>query len=209
MIGNRGDMNSFAESFVREDIYMQQARSHAQELGIAHSSPAVGGLLQFIVSTTGAQSIVEVGTGSGVGGLWAFSAPNREVTLTSIDVEREHAATARLVFEDAGISPQRYRLITGSVLEVMSKLADENYDLVVLRLAAELIDLIHESYRLLRSGGVIFIDNALSGGKVADPTQRDFESIARRDGIRAIKEDARWSSTLLPLGAGVLLATKL
>lgn len=209
MIGNRGDMNSFAESFVREDIYMQQARSHAQELGIADSSPAVGGLLQFIVSTTGAQSIVEVGTGSGVGGLWAFSAPNREVTLTSIDVEREHGATARLVFEDAGISPQRYRLITGSVLEVMSKLADENYDLVVLRLAAELIDLIHESYRLLRSGGVIFIDNALSGGKVADPTQRDFESIARRDGIRAIKEDARWSSTLLPLGAGVLLATKL
>jgi len=71
------------------------------------------------------------------------------------------------------------------------------------------MDLIHESYRLLRTGGVLFIDHALSGGKVADPTQRDFESISRRDGIKAVKEDLRWSSSLLPVGSGVLLATKL
>jgi len=54
----------------------------------------------------------------------------------------------------------------------------------------------------------LVIDHAMSFGKVADPTQRDFESISRRDGIRSIKEDNRWRSTLLPLGAGVLLATK-
>ena len=71
------------------------------------------------------------------------------------------------------------------------------------------MDLVHESYRLLRSGGVLIIDSALSGGKVADATQRDYESISRRDGIRSVKEDTRWSSTVLPVGAGVLLATKL
>ena len=94
-------------------------------------------------------------------------------------------------------------------MEVVGKLADNNYDLVVIRPAADLMDLIHEAYRLLRVGGILFIDQALSGGKVADPTQRDFESVSRRDGIRAVKEDARWSSTLLPIGAGVMLATKL
>jgi len=62
---------------------------------------------------------------------------------------------------------------------------------------------------LLRPGGILIVDHALSGGKVADPTQRDFESISRRDGIRAVKEDSRWSSTVLPIGSGVLLATKL
>ena len=94
-------------------------------------------------------------------------------------------------------------------MEVVGKLADNNYDLVVLRPAADLMDLTQEAYRLLRPGGILFIDHALSGGKVADPTQRDFESISRRDGIRAVKEDARWSSSVLPIGSGVLLATKL
>jgi predicted O-methyltransferase YrrM len=209
MIGNRGDMSAFAESFVREDIFMQQARSHASELGIQDPTPAVGGLLQFVVATLSAKSIVEVGTGSGVSGLWIFAGASKEAVLTSIDVEREHAATARAVFEESGILAQRFRLITGAVLEVVGKLADNNYDLVVIRPAADLMDLIHEAYRLLRPGGILFIDQALSGGKVADPTQRDFESVSRRDGIRAVKEDSRWRSTVLPMGAGVLLATKL
>lgn len=209
MIGNRGDMSAFSESFVREDVFMQQARNTAEELGTVDPSPAVGGLLKYVVQTLNAKSIAEIGTGSGVSGLWIFSGAASDAVLTSIDTEREHAAAARTVFEEAEIGPQRFRLITGVILEVVGKLADNNYDLIVLRPAADLMDLIHESYRLLRTGGVLFIDHALSGGKVADPTQRDFESISRRDGIKAVKEDSRWSSSLLPVGSGVLLATKL
>lgn len=209
MIGNRGDMSAFAESYVREDIFMQQARNNATELGTQDPSPAVGGLLRFVVESLKARSIVEIGTGSGVGGLWLFSGALPEMVLTSIDTEREHAASARTVFEESGISTQRFRLITGIIMEVVGKLADNNYDLVVIRPAADLMDLIHAANRLLRPGGMLFIDYALSGGKVADPTQRDFESISRRDGIRAVKEDSRWSSTVLPIGSGVLLATKL
>jgi len=209
MIGNRGDMSAFSESFVREDVFMQQARNTAEELGTVDPSPAVGGLLKYVVQTLNAKSIAEIGTGSGVSGLWIFNGAASDAVLTSIDTEREHAAAARTVFEDAEIGPQRFRLITGVILEVVGKLADNNYDLIVLRPAADLMDLIHESYRLLRTGGVLLIDHALSGGKVADPTQRDFESISRRDGIKAVKEDSRWSSSLLPVGSGVLLATKL
>lgn len=209
MIGNRGDMSAFAESYVREDIFMQQARNNAQELGTQDPSPAVGGLLRFVVESFKVRSIVEIGTGSGVSGLWLFAGASADAVLTSIDTEREHAASARTVFEESGISTQRFRLITGIIMEVVGKLADKNYDLVVIRPAADLMDLIHEAYRLLRPGGILFVDQALSGGKVADPTQRDFESISRRDGIRAVKEDSRWSSSVLPLGSGVLLATKL
>jgi len=209
MIPNRGDMTAFAEAYVREDIFMQQARTHGAELGIEDPSAAVGGLLKFVVATLGAEAIVEIGTGSGVSGLWVFASASKDAVLTSIDVEREHAAVARSAFEESGISPQRFRLISGVVSEVVGKLADANYDLVIIRTAADLMDLVHEAHRLLRVGGILFIDHVMSGGKVADPTQRDFESVSRRDGIRAVKEDLRWSSTLLPLGGGVLLATKL
>jgi predicted O-methyltransferase YrrM len=207
-IGNRGDMSAYAESFVREDIFMQQARAYGVECGAVDPTPAVGGLLQFAASQINAKSVVEIGTGSGVSGLWLFQGMTADAVLTSIDSERELSTAAREVFEEAGISPQRFRLISGVTQDIVSKLADGNYDLVVIRTAADLMDLIHEAHRLLRVGGTLVIDHALSGGKVADPTQRDFETISRRDGLRAIKDDQRWRATLLPLGAGVLLATK-
>lgn len=201
-------MTAYAESYVREDIFMQQARAYGVECGASDPSPAVGGLLHFAAKQIDAKSVVEIGTGSGVSGLWLFQGMPKDGVLTSIDTERELSAAARQIFEESGISAQRFRLITGVINDIVGKLADGNYDLVVIRTAADLMDLIHEAYRLLRPGGTLVIDHALSGGKVADPTQRDFESISRRDGIRAIKEDSRWSSSLLPLGAGVLLATK-
>jgi predicted O-methyltransferase YrrM len=164
--------------------------------------------LQFAASQINAKSVVEIGTGSGVSGLWLFQGMTADAVLTSIDAERELSTAAREVFEEAGISPHRFRLISGVTQDIVSKLADGNYDLVVIRTAADLMDLIHEAHRLLRVGGTLVIDHALSGGKVADPTQRDFETISRRDGLRAIKDDQRWRATLLPLGAGTLLATK-
>ena len=44
---------------------------------------------------------------------------------------------------------------------------------------------------------------------VVDPTQRDPESIARRDVIKVVKEDERWIATVIPIGAGILVANKL
>lgn len=44
---------------------------------------------------------------------------------------------------------------------------------------------------------------------MADSTQRDPESIARRDAIKVIKEDARWAASVIPIGAGLLVANKL
>ena len=62
----------------------------------------------------------------------------------------------------------------------------------------------------LRPGGILIIDQALLGGKVADPTQRDPESISRREVIKVIKESSdEWLPMLLPVGDGVLAATKL
>jgi predicted O-methyltransferase YrrM len=141
--------------------------------------------------------------------LWIFQGLPRDGTFTSIDTERENSGNARKVFEEAGILPQRFRLITGNIVDVVGKLADNNYDLIIIRPAQDLFDVVQESYRLLNAGGVLILDDVLSGGKVADPTQRDFDTISRRDAIRAVKEDSRWSSSLLPLGDGLLVATKI
>ena len=202
-------MNSFAESFAHEDYFMQQARRNGQEISASDPTPAVGKFLKFSVNLLNAKSVVEIGTGSGVGGLWLLSGMPSDAVLTTIDSEREHSKIAKTIFDEADIAPTRYRIITGKLIEVIGKLADNSYDLIVIRPALDLFDMIHESYRLLKSGGLLVIDQALSGGKVADPTQRDPESIARRDAIKVVKEDERWAASLIPIGAGVLVANKL
>jgi predicted O-methyltransferase YrrM len=202
-------MSAFAENFAHEDYFMQQARANGEEVGAADPTPGVGNFLKFAVQITKAKSVVEIGTGSGVGGLWLLSGMTSDGVLTTIDSEREHSKIARNIFEEADIASTRYRIITGKLIEVVGKLADSSYELIIIRPALDLFDMVQESYRLLKPNGLLVIDQALSGGKVADPTQRDPESIARRDGIKVIKEDERWAASVLPIGAGVLVANKL
>jgi len=202
-------MNSFAESFAHEDYFMQQARRNGQEISASDPTPAVGKFLKFSVHLLKAKSVVEIGTGSGVGGLWLLSGMPSDAVLTTIDSEREHSKIAKTIFDEADIAPTRYRIITGKLIEVIGKLADNSYDLIVIRPALDVFDMVQESYRLLKPGGLLVIDQALSGGKVADPTQRDPESIARRDAVKVVKEDERWAASLIPIGAGVLVANKL
>ena len=208
-ISQRGDMSAFAENFAYEDYFMQQARANGEEVGAADPTPGVGNFLKFAVQISKAKSVVEIGTGSGVGGLWLLSGMTPDGVLTTIDSEREHSKIARNIFEEADIASTRYRIITGKLIEVVGKLADSSYELIIIRPALDLFDMVQESYRLLKPNGLLVVDQALSGGKVADPTQRDPESIARRDGIKVIKEDERWAASVLPIGAGVLVANKL
>lgn len=205
---NRGDMRPFSNSFVPETEVMQRARSRGKEIGTYDTTPAVGSLLRYLTNLVGAHSIVEVGTGAGVSGLWIFQSLAHKGLLTSIDDEVENAKLAKQAFEEAGINAARYRLITGNSREVVGKLADSLYDIFILRSNSDLLENVENAYRSLRPGGILVIDRALLAGKVADPTQRDPETIAYKEVIKVIKESENWLPLLLPVGDGVLVATK-
>ena len=56
--------------------------------------------------------------------------------------------------------------------------------------------------------GVLAIDNCLWHDKVADPAQRDPDTIAIRGTLTALQEDDRWLVALLPVGDGLLTAVR-
>ncbi|MFM1937473.1 MAG: hypothetical protein RLZZ320_331 [Actinomycetota bacterium] len=209
LLANRGDMKPYANSFVPETEIMQRARARGVDIGTYDTTPAVGSLLRYLTHLIGAHAIVEVGTGAGVSGLWIFQSLAQKGLLTSIDDEVENAKLAKQAFDEAGINASRYRLITGNSREIVGKLADSLYDIFVLRGSSDLLESIENAYRSLRPGGVLVIDRALLAGKVADPTQRDPETIAYKEAIKVIKESPnQWLPILLPVGDGVLIATK-
>ena len=204
------DPHTFSEGFIPEDFFKSQARARGIELGTTDTTPGAGAFLRYLAFTVKAQSVVEVGTGSGVGSLWLLDGMLESGTLTSIDDEMEHTQIAKLAFSEADVTQSRYRLITNSVVDVISKLTDRAYDLVVLRHNPEdLSFVISEAHRILRSGGALVIDNYFGGGKVSDAAQRDPKTVALRDAGKIIKNDTEhWVSSLIPIGDGLLVATK-
>ncbi len=207
----RIDPHTYSENFIAENFFMTQARARGVEVGAVDVTPGVGAFLRHLANSLKAQAVVEIGTGSGVGSLWLLEGTLASGTLTSIDEEMEHTRIAKMALQDAEIAQNRVRFITNPVLDVISKLTDCAYDLVVVRQNPEdLAYIIAQSHRILRSGGVLAIDNFFGGGKVPDPAQRDRKTVALRDAGKLIKASTDdWVSSLIPVGDGLLLATKL
>jgi predicted O-methyltransferase YrrM len=186
------------------------ARLNAQEVGgAAPVGPAAGAALRFLTAAIGARAVVEIGTGCGTSGIWLLRGMRPDGVLTSVDVEPEHQRLARDVFREAGFASNRYRLIAGRALDVLPRLTDGGYDMVFCDAAKqEYLDYLAEGLRLLRPGGILVFDNALWGGKVADPAQRDPETVVIREVCEQIRDDERLIPLLLPIGDGLLAAIK-
>ena len=203
-------MHTYCETFIPEDEVLVKARARGVDVGAKDISSGTGAFLHYLAHLSSAQSVVEVGTGSGVGSIWLLRGMIENGTLTSIDSEAEHARISKIAFAEAEISPQRFRLITNPVMDVMSQLTDRAYDLVVLRNDPEDLSFaIDESHRILRTGGVLAIDSFFGGGKVSDPAQRDPQTIALREAGKSIRlATGTWVSSLIGVGDGLLIATK-
>lgn len=201
---------AYAEEFITEDEILLDARERAAHLGATCVTPAVGSALRLLAATAGARTAVEIGTGTGVGSLWLLSGMTPDGVLTTIDQELEHHKAARLAFSAAGIRPVRCRAITGNSHEVLPRLADSGYDMVVIGAGqGDLMQYVEQAQRLLREGGIVVIENALANGRVADPANRDEAVAALRALHRFFLDAPQWLPSLLPVGNGLLAAVKL
>src|SRR3954451_7818943 len=200
---------SYSEGLVAEDDILTRARERAQEVGVVAISPGSGAALRFLASVIEARAVVEVGTGTGVSGLWLLRGMRPDGILTTVDIEAEHQRLARETFTEGGVAPQRARTIAGAALDVLPRLTDGHYDLVFCDGdKTEYAAYLKEALRLLRPGGVVAFDNALWHDRVADPAQRDEETVVIRDLGKEIAAHESLVPMLLPVGDGLLVAKK-
>lgn len=200
---------AYTEDLVLEPEAAAAARERAAEFGIDAVSPATGALLRVLAAASSAKHVVEIGTGTGVSGVWLLSGMARDGVLTTIDVEVEYQREARRAFAAAGVPSSRTRTIAGRALDVLPRLADGNYDLVLLDSdVADLADLVQQARRLLRPGGTLAVTRALWYDRVADPARRDTDTVAVRELVRQLNADEDLAVSLVPSGGGLLVAVK-
>ena len=200
---------TYAEAYVPEDEVLAAARARAEEVGVAPIGSGGGAALRFLASVLDARAVVEIGTGTGVSGVWLLRGMRSDGVLTTVDIEAEHQRLARETYTEAGVAPQRVRTIAGAALDVLPRLTDGHYDLVFADGdKVEYAAYLKEALRLLRPGGVVAFDNALWHDRVADPAQRDEETVAIRELGREVAEHESLVPLLLPVGDGLLLAKK-
>ena len=199
----------YAEAYLAEDATLQAARQRGHELGCVPIGVGGGAALRFLAAATKARAVVEVGTGAGVSGLWLLRGMRADGVLTTVDKDPEHQRAAKQAFAEAGVPSGRARLIVGNALEVLPRLADGGYDLVFVDAAkTEYADYLTEALRLLRPGGVVVFDNVLWHDRVADPAQRDPDTVAMRELGRTVRDNDNLVPVLLHAGDGLLAAVK-
>jgi predicted O-methyltransferase YrrM len=200
---------AFAEAYAVEDLVLRTARSLAAEHGLAAVSPGAGSVLRLLAAAGSAKSVVEIGTGTGVSGVWLLRGMRPDGVLTTIDVENEHQRIARRIFVEAGFAPSRTRIITGRALDVLPRLADGVYDLVFVDAdATEFGACADAALRLLRPGGVLVVNGALAGGRIGDPAARDPDTVTIRETLKTVRESEDWIPALIPAGGGLLAAVR-
>lgn len=196
----------FAAEATVEPDHIARARAHALELGAAPVSPGVGAQCAVLAAASQALNIVEIGTGAGVSGLWLLRGSPR-ATLTTIDNEPEHLGAARQAFAEARIPAARARFITGRASEVLPRMNEASYDIVLVDADPEgVIEYVEHGLRLVRAGGTVLVPRVLTGG-VADPVRRDPVTVAYRSLIQETQASPAVIGALSTVGEGLLQLT--
>lgn len=201
---------AYADRFATESPEMAAARGRAAHLpGPPPVEPAVGATLAVLATVVGARSVVSIGSGGGLAGLWLLRGMRPDGVLTALDGDPEQLRAARRAFAEAGLAPGRARLIFGTPAEVLPRLSPGAYDMVVCSgPPVEYSEHLAALLALVRIGGTLACHGLLQGGRLADRTARDPETVAWRELARAVREDETLLSAVLPIGTGLLVATK-
>jgi predicted O-methyltransferase YrrM len=175
-------------------------------------SPEQGHLLGLLVRLIGARHVLEVGTFTGYSALAMALALPPGGRLTACDVSEEWTSIAREHWVQAGVA-DRIDLHLGPAVGTLGGLEKDGgsgrFDLAFIDADKTGYDAYYEaSLRLIRTGGLVILDNTLRRGRLANPCESDADTVALRAINIKIARDERVDRVLLPIASGMTLARR-
>ncbi|MBV6700822.1 class I SAM-dependent methyltransferase [Kitasatospora aureofaciens] len=200
---------ALADTFVGEDAVLTYARAQSARTGIRAIGPSGGACLRLLAAALDAKAVAEIGTGTGVSGVYLLRGMRADGVLTTVDSEPVRQQAAREAYQAAGFAANRSRFIPGRALEVLPRLADGQYDLVFCDGdPVESQEYLAEALRLLRPGGMVCFEGVFQEGRLAEPELQDPQTHAVRNLVQDVRESEALLPALLPVSDGLLCAVK-
>ncbi len=199
---------------LRESPVLRRLRARTAGLENANMqiSPEQGQFMALLVELIGARRALEVGTFTGYSALCLAAALPPDGRLLCCDVSREWTDIAREFWREAGVDQKielRLAPARETLTDVLAGGGAGTFDFAFIDADKEGYDAYYEAaLQLLRPGGLVAFDNALGGGELIDPAPNDTHALALDALNRKILADQRVTSSLVPIGDGLLLARK-
>lgn len=172
--------------------------------------PEQGQLMRVLLRIAGARRVMEVGVFTGYSSLSMALALPPDGQIIACDISDEYTQVARRYWAEAGVA-DKIDLRLGPAKETLDKLiaaGEAPFDFAFIDADKTGYPGYYEQcLKLVRTGGVIALDNMLSRGRViADPDSDDIAAIQKMNEL--IHHDHRVEAILLPIGDGMTIAVK-
>jgi predicted O-methyltransferase YrrM len=200
-------------SLRESDILTQLRQETAQQpMSQMQISPEQGQFMALLVQLMGAKKTLEVGVFTGYSTLVVALALPPDGKVVACDISEEYTTIARRYWQQAGVA-DKIDLHLAPALETLDQLLAAGqagtFDFAFIDADKSNYDGYYErSLQLVRSGGLVAIDNVLWSGRVADPQVQDNRTNSIRAFNQKVHRDARVSLSLVPIGDGLTLARK-
>ncbi len=214
-IGLSDELNSYIrEHTLREPSVLRRlrdetARHPESQMQIA---PEQGQFMSMLIKLMGARRTLEIGVFTGYSSTAVALALPPDGRLVACDVSEEYASVARRYWKEAGIAHKIDLRIAPAVqtLEALIEEGEERtFDFAFIDADKVSYDAYYErTLILLRAGGLILFDNALRGGRVADPAPDDESTKAIAFLNTKLCEDERVDIAMVPIADGIMMARK-
>ena len=174
--------------------------------------PEQGQFMGLLIELTGAKRTLEVGTFTGYSALMTALHLPEEGQVIACDVSEEWTAIARRHWQTAGVD-DRIDLRLAPAVETLDNLIAEGqsgtYDMAFIDADKANYDAYYERcLALVRSGGLVLVDNVLWGGSVIEPDDDSDDTTAIRALNVKMGVDERIDMVMLPVGDGLSIARK-
>jgi predicted O-methyltransferase YrrM len=170
-----------------------------------------GQFMALLVKLTGARRAVEVGVFTGYSALTVALALPPDGRLLACDISEEFTQIGQPFWKQADVAHKIDLQIAPALITLDARLtAGEagQYDFAFIDADKRSYDAYYERcLQLLRTGGLLAIDNTLWSGAVASPSQ-DIDTVALQALNIKLHGDERVDISLLPIGDGLTLARK-
>jgi predicted O-methyltransferase YrrM len=194
----------------REDAFLADLREAAAAAGLPRIwiAPEQAAFMQVLLRAARVREVVEVGTLGGYSAIWMARALPKDGGVRTIEVNAAHAEFAQRWIAKSDVAG-RIDVIRGAAIDVLPALDAASAD-------ALFLDADRDNYhrylphvlRIVRPGGLVMVDNAFAGGKIADPGANEGTNPAMRAFNDQLARTPELQGVIVPIGDGLWVAVR-